>query len=381
MQAVVVGAGVFGTWTAHHLQNEGASVTLIDAHGPGHSRSSSGDETRILRCGYGPDRIYSDLAARSLLQWTALDTRLGTAAERIWHPCGVLWMAAGRDAYTDATKATLEQASQRLDVFDNAALRRRFPQINPDGITMALLEPDAGVLAARRAVRTLAADLERRGAPVLRGRAAPVTTSNMLRAVHLEDGSAVTGDLFVFACGAWLPKVFPALLGGRIRPTRQVVVHFGTPPGDHRFRADHLPAWVDFPAGIYGTPDIDGRGVRVGIDRHGPAIDPDRDDRIADPASVEKARGWLATRLPALADAPVVETRVCQYENTATGDFLIDRHPDHANVFIVGGGSGHGFKHGPAVGELTARLALSGEVPHARFHLDTKTTDVRRAVY
>jgi glycine/D-amino acid oxidase-like deaminating enzyme len=185
----------------------------------------------------------------------------------------------------------------------------------------------------------------------------------------------------VFACGAWLPHLFPELLGGRIRPTRQVVVYFGTPAGDRQFGPDRMPAWIDFPAGIYGTPDIDGRGLKVGLDDHGPAFDPDRDDRVADDEDVRKARAWLAGRLPALAGAPVNETRVCQYENTATGDFLIDRHPDCSNVWIVGGGSGHGFKHGPAVGEMAARLALAGEPAHPRFALANATSDARRTVY
>jgi sarcosine oxidase len=200
-------------------------------------------------------------------------------------------------------------------------------------------------------------------------------------AVDTEDGSRIAADRIVFATGAWLPTVFPQLLAGRIRPTRQVVVYFGTASGDGRFQAGRWPAWIDFPSGIYGTPDVEGRGVKVGIDAHGPSIDPDRAERLADPLSIATARAWLARRIPALADAPVVEARVCQYENTATGDFLIDRHPDHANVWIVGGGSGHGFKHGPAVGAVAARAILDGEMPDRRFALEGKTADVRRAVY
>jgi glycine/D-amino acid oxidase-like deaminating enzyme len=192
---------------------------------------------------------------------------------------------------------------------------------------------------------------------------------------------AIEGTRFVFACGAWLPKVFPDILRGRISPTRQVVTYFGTPAGDQRFTAANMPAWIDFPSGIYGTPDIDGRGVKVGIDEHGAPIDPDEDDRLPGGAAVERARVWLARRVPALAGAPVVETRVCAYENTSTGDFLIDRHPSHDNVWIAGGGSGHGFKHGPAVGELIARMVLDGEQPDPRFTLGGKTTEKRRSVY
>ena len=184
----------------------------------------------------------------------------------------------------------------------------------------------------------------------------------------------------MFACGAWMPVVLDTMRN-RIRPTRQVVTYFGTPPGDPRFTPARMPAWVDFPAGIYGTPDIDGRGVKVGIDEHGGPIDPDTDDRVPDAASLARAREWLAHRVPPLADAPILESRVCAYENTDTGDFVVDRHPAHDNVWLVGGGSGHGFKHGPAVGELTARMVLDGERPDSRFALANKGTDARRTFY
>ena len=379
MHVVVVGAGVFGTWTAFHLVESGAAVTLVDAYGPGNSRSSSGDETRILRCGYGPDAVYSDLARRSLRQWRDLDARAG-GADRLWHPCGVLWLAAGEDHYTSDTRRTLEDGGFACQVFDRESLVQRFPDITPDGITVALLEPESGVLMARRSVRTLAAELEHRGVRIVQARV-DATMPGLPDNLQTSEGMRLTADRYVFACGAWLPRLFPGLLDGLIRPTRQVVTYFGTPAGDARFRSARWPAWIDFPAGIYGTPDVEGRGVKVGIDEHGPPIDPDRDDRLADAASVEKARAWLERRVPALAEAPVIETRVCQYENTATGDFLIDRHPEHGNVWIVGGGSGHGFKHGPAVGELAARMVLTGAPPHERFALEHKTADVRRAVY
>ena len=378
MEVIVVGGGVFGAWTAHHLIESGAFVTLIDAYGAGHSRSSSGDDTRIWRCGYGPDRIYSNLALRSREQWHALQTRLG--GERIWHSCGVLWMAAGQDAYTADTQRTLEAAGYPIEVLDGLDLRRRFPAIDATGIDRAIFEPEAGVLAARRAVRGLAEDLARRGVRIAIDRVVPVATSAR-PAVRLEDGSRLEADHVVYACGAWLPKVFPEVLAGRIRPTRQVVLYFGSPAGDTRFEPSRWPAWIDFPAGIYGTPNVEGRGVKVGVDEHGPPMDPDADDRLADAASVARAREWLGRRVPAMAAAPVVESRVCQYENTSTGDFLIDRHPELPNVWIAGGGSGHGFKHGPAVGELVAR-AITGAAPvEPRFALRGKTIDARRTVY
>jgi sarcosine oxidase len=421
MHVVVVGAGVFGAWTAHHLLARGAAVTLVEAYGPAHSRSSSGDETRIVRCGYGPDAIYSDLARRSLDQWRALSDR-AARPDPLWHPAGVLWMAAGNDSYTAATRETLSRLNVPPDVLSRSDMRIRFPHFDTEGIEVSLLERECGVVAARRAVRALVADLEQRGARIVTARVQPpsaadaaansagsptepikdrgadpvrsassvpikdrgadlVRSASSVRALRTQGGVEAAGDRFVFACGAWLPALFPELLRGRIRPTRQVVTYFGTPAGDRRFTATQMPAWIDFPSGIYGTPDIDGRGVKVGIDEHGGPIDPDADDRMPDRPAVDRARAWLTRRVPALADAPVVETRVCAYENTATGDFLIDRHPAHDNVWIAGGGSGHGFKHGPAVGELMARMVLDGESPDARFTLAGKTIDERRSVY
>jgi glycine/D-amino acid oxidase-like deaminating enzyme len=266
------------------------------------------------------------------------------------------------------------------DVLTATEVSTRFPHFNVEGIDVALLERDCGVVTARRAVRALAADLEHRGVTVVAARVEAPTTSPV-GILRTRGGGEVAGDCYVFACGAWLPSVFETLLRNRIRPTRQVVTYFGAPPGDPHFTAAQMPVWIDFPSGIYGTPDIDGRGVKVGIDEHGGPIDPDSDERVADPWSLARAREWLARRIPALARSPVIESRVCAYENTATGDFLIDRHPAHDNVWIVGGGSGHGFKHGPAVGELAARMVLDGEPPQPRFAIENKGTAPRRTVF
>jgi glycine/D-amino acid oxidase-like deaminating enzyme len=379
MRVAVIGAGVFGAWTAHHLHAAGARVSLVDAYGPANPRASSGDHSRILRCGYGPDDLYARMAWRSLQQWRDLQQRLGSDRVALWHQSGVLWLAPDGDAYAAATRTTLERAGLAVDALTPADLRRRFPQIDPGDVSGALFEPECGVLMARRAVRALVSELQRKGVDYVRGRVLP--PSGPVHAVQLDDGRVLEADRFVFACGPWLPRLFPDVLTGRIRPTRQTVVYFGSPSGTEQFGPAHTPAWIDFPAGIYGVPDIDDRGLKVGIDEHGPPIDPDSDDRVADPAALSRARVWLSQRFPAMTHAPIVEARVCQYENTSNGDFLIDRHPDHDNVWIVGGGSGHGFKHGPAVGEDAAHLVLTNAAAEPRFSLESKSTEVRRTIY
>jgi sarcosine oxidase len=376
---VVVGAGVFGSWTAHYLHGAGAEVTLIDQYGPANPRASSGDQSRILRCGYGADEIYSDLARRSLDQWRSLEARAG--GTRLWHPCGVLLLAAADDPYFVATRNTLERGGFSMEVLDGPQLRAHYPHIDASDIAMAMVEPECGVLMARRAVRTLVSELTRSGVKVLRGRVRVAASAGRLRRVRLADDESVQGDFFVFACGPWLPSVFPSLLGGRIRPTRQTVVYFGTPAGDDRFGPSRTPAWIDRPAGIYGVPELEDGGLKVGIDEHGPPIDPDTEDRVPSVDAIARARGWVERRFPAMKGAPVVGARVCQYENTSNGDLLIDRHPDHDNVWLVGGGSGHGFKHGPAVGERAARLLLTGDATHPRFSLQSKGTHAARSVF
>lgn len=132
---------------------------------------------------------------------------------------------------------------------------------------------------------------------------------------------------------------------------------------------------------MYGMPDLETRGLKIAIDRHGERVDPDRQSRVVSTHGVETARWYIAKRFPDLRDAPIVDTRVCQYENTCNGDFLIDRHPQMENVWFVGGGSGHGFKHGPAVGEYIAAQVVDGARGEARFSLASKGTVQRRAVY
>ena len=185
----------------------------------------------------------------------------------------------------------------------------------------------------------------------------------------------------MFACGAWLAKLFPTYLGNRIFPTRQAVFYLGIPAGDDRFSAAALPTWLIKNDECYGMPDLESRGFKIALDHHGKAADPDTQSRIVTTAEVEAIRRLVAYRFPALANAPIVETRVCQYENTSSGDFLIDQHPALHNMWFAGGGSGHGFKHGPAVGEYVARQLLDSAKPEPRFLLKQKETVQRRAVY
>lgn len=380
VDVLVVGAGVFGAWTAHALHATGQRVLLVDAHGPANARASSGGESRLIRAGYGPDALYTRFSLRSLRAWKALARRSGQA---LFERTGVLWLAPTRDPYLRATLRELSAARVPHEVLGARELRHRFPQMRVAPGRSGLLEPEAGVLLARRAVQALVAELRAAGVGWRQAAIEAPTAGRggLLEALRTRDGARLRARQFVFATGPWLPGLFPDLLGACIRPTRQEVFFYGPPAGEAAYAAGRLPAWVDFTAGVYGAPDIEQRGLKLAFDAHGPEFDPESGERVVTAEACARMRRVLAERFPALAHAPLVETRVCQYENTLNGDFVIDRHPDWANAWLVGGGSGHGFKHGPAVGAYTAAL-LTGRVRREPRFLLARQTGVRaRTVY
>jgi monomeric sarcosine oxidase len=378
MKVIVIGAGVFGAWCAKFLSDGGHSVTLIDAYGPANGRASSSDHSRIIRAGYGAAEIYSQWAASAWADWEWLSR---ASAETLLTRTGALFLGPAGNTYLRDTYATLARLDIDAELIEAAEIEQRFPQIDARGLGAAVLERGAGVLRARRAVRALVHLLIRRDVAYAQLEVAPFDEQQANCVVRAQNGSALEADTFVCACGPWLPKLFPQSVGARIRPTKQEVLYFGVPPGDVRFAVPQLPVWIDFSSGLYGIPDLDGHGFKIGIDRHGDAVDPDTLERIVDESLVKSTREWIATRFPGLQRAPLVDARVCQYENTSSGDFIIDRHPLWSQCWIVGGGSGHGFKHGPAVGRHVAALISGDASVEPRFALAAKSDHAARAVY
>ncbi len=374
----VIGAGVFGAWTAWHLQKAGKTVALLDAYGAAHSRASSGGESRVIRMGYGADEIYTRWAMHSLKLWQEFFQQV---KQPLFHQTGMLWMAREQDAYTLATKATLTKLGVRFEELHRAELEKRWPQISFGPVTWALYEPDSGALLARRAVQAVVQDASKNGVQYLLEAVIAPTGKGKLDAVKTSNGDSISAGAFVFACGPWLPKLFPPLLTDRIHPTRQEIYFFGAPAGDNRWKPPAMPTWIDFGAEVYGIPDLENRGFKVALDRHGPTLDPETNERVITPSLLAEVRKHLAERFPGLQDAPLIEARVCQYENTSNGDFLIDRHPEMTNVWLVGGGSGHGFKHGPALGEYVAARVVQGGEVEKRFTLATKEKVQKRSVF
>ena len=365
----MVGSGAFGGWTALHLATLGAQVELIDSWGPGNPRSSSGGETRVIRAIYGPDRVYVEMVKRAYELWDKIGASSG---EPLYVETGALWLHRKDDAYVRSSVPILHDLGFPVDQLTIADAARRYPQIDFRGVHSVWLERRAGALSARRACGVVRDAFEKAGGSYRMGRVKPgPVASGSMTSLQLEDGSRVEADGFVFACGPWLGKLFPEVIGDRVRPTRQEVYYFGTPAGSARYLPSHLPIWIDFGERIvYGLPDTHGRGLKIADDTRGEPIDPTTANRTPSASGIARARRVLTERFPELAKAPLVAAEVCQYENSPDGHLIIDRHPEAENVWLIGGGSGHGFKLSPAVGEMTAQMIVSGKDVPKLFRLE-----------
>ena len=354
----VVGAGAFGGWTALHLLERGARVTLLDAWGPGNSRASSGGETRIMRGTYGPDQPYTATAARALKLWRKYERRW---KKQFLHSTGVLWMVSSRDdAYERGSLEPLREAKIKFQELSTPEMKKRWPQINFAGVHWGIFEPECGYLDARASCQAVVDAFVGQGGTYRQLAVSPDgLESGSVRGLTLSDGSRLKAHHYVFACGPWLGKLFPETLGDVIRATKQDIFFFGPPAGDSRFTDAHFPVWGDHGKRFfYGIPGSDRRGFKVADDTRGGPFDPTDGERVVSQATLKRVRDYIAFRFPAMKDTPLIETRVCQYEQTSDSHFVVDRHPRLSNVWLLGGGSGHGFKHGPALGEMMADLIL-----------------------
>jgi glycine/D-amino acid oxidase-like deaminating enzyme len=366
LRVVVIGAGAFGGWTALTLRRRGARVTLVDAWGPGNVRASSGGETRVIRAGYGARAVYTRMAARALTLWKAHEARY---ARGLLRQTGALWLAPRGNPFWRDTPATLQAESVTVRALSPAAAARRYPALDFSGIADVLLEPDAGYLFARRACEHVVECLIAEGGAY---RQAPVDSPVRFSgsSLRLHDGERIDADAFVFACGPWMGTLFPDVIGKRIVSTRQEVFYFGTPAGDRRFQDDALPVWVELGRRLmYVIPGNANRGLKIGDDTSGPPFDPTNGDRQTTATGLKIVRTYLRRRVPALAKAPLIGTEVCQYEASPDSHYVVDRHPQLPHVWLVGGGSGHGFKMGPAMGELVTAALLDGVTPDPTFSL------------
>jgi sarcosine oxidase len=346
--AIVIGAGVFGASAADRLARDGWEVTLVDRLEPGHPRAESGGETRLVRCAHGPDAFYTRSARRALDLWRELAP--GVMLER-----GVVWFAQREDGWEADSERVLRQADIPFERMEPGEAGRFFPSLAVDDLAFVLHEPEAGVLKASEGVQALVRRACDAGARLTIERARPAGSAVELAGRHLE------GDAVIWACGAWLAQLFPDLVD--LRVTFQQLALFEAPPEWSG------PGWVDFDAATYGHALVEPFGFKAASDLDGPDIDPDDRALEAGENAVATGREYLAHRFPALAGATVAGAPGCHYSSTADGEFIFAPHPEHERTWLLGGGSGHGFKHGPSMAEHAAAVLARRADPEPRFAL------------
>ncbi|MEO7963925.1 MAG: FAD-dependent oxidoreductase [Gemmatimonadaceae bacterium] len=358
----VIGAGALGGWTAYNLRKSGAKVLLIDAWGPGNSRSTSGDETRGVRTSYG-DRPHGEQwmrwATQTIKKWKEWDDTVAREQDtRLFFTSGDLILRPAWEPYATTTLELFRKVGVRHAVLPMEEVRYRWPQIDVSAHTVALHEPDAGVVRARRACESVASEFRRLGGDTTIARATPTFRENgKLEGLQLDDGRRVQAGTYVFACGPWLGKVFPEVMGKRLKTPMGSVYYMGMPMGNHSFEWPNIPSWGTPATTGWPSLPIDNRGFRVRIGGLS-ATDPDLSQRTLDPASEERLRKFLDENFPLLKDAPIMQTHSCHYELTPSRNFIITPHPDMSNVWIVGGGNAEAFKFGPMIGDYSAKRIL-----------------------
>jgi sarcosine oxidase len=338
--AEIVGAGIFGASLAHRLARDGWEVTLYERHEPGHPRAASGGESRLIRYAHGADAWYTRSAWRARELWRELEAETG---RQLLVDCGIAWFARSFNGWEAESERVLRAAGIPVERLAPTAGDDLFPSFEADGLEFILWEPEAGVLRAREATLATVEAAQQAGVRVVRATVTPAD---------------VRADVVVWACGAWLPELFDV----PIRVTKQDVLFFAA----EGWETPEVPAWVDYERAVYGLGNLDGAGIKVAPDVEGPEFDPEHGERVASPDSEQRARAYLRERFPALSAAPLHGFTVCPYALTPDTNFLLARDGDH---WLFGGGSGHGFKHGPALGEYAARVVTGQEEPPERFGL------------
>jgi monomeric sarcosine oxidase len=349
---LVVGGGVMGLAAGCALADRRTRVIVLERFTVAHAAGSSHGLTRAIRHEYGSAAIYTEMVARSLPLWRALQAASGRT---LYTETGILTLGRDDDGHTLPGLATMQAAGLPVERLTSAECALRFPQFVTAEYEAITYNPVGGMLRASECLFGLADQLRALGGELREGAAVTrVEASGAGARVMLADGDALTADRVVVAAGPWIHGVLPELRLP-VRPTHQQVMYLGGLPPD-RFGVGAFPvflAGMDF----YGFPLAGDGWFKVATHAFGATQDPDAPQEVF-AEEVVRVRDWVRRTIPETRDAPVVATDTCMYDLTADEDFILDRHPASPQIIVASGFSGHGFKFGPLIGELLADLAL-----------------------
>ena len=380
MRIAIAGGGIFGATAALALARRGHRVTLVDAGPVPHPLAESTDISKVVRLDYGADADYTALAERALDGWRAWNR---DGADPLFHETGVTFLSReplAPGGFEHESFALLTARGHRLERLDAAAIARRFPAYREGALVDGYYNPEGGWVEASRVVARLVAEAAALGVDIRPD--CPARAIGEGGELLMADGGALAADEVLVAAGAWTPLLCPALAGA-LRPVGQAVFHL-RPPDPARFTADRFPVFgADIArTGFYGFPLHPDGVVKIG--HHGPglAVDMSSDARPMPPAVEAELRALLADVLPDLADAAITYRRACVYCDTRDEHFWIARDPERPRLTVATGGSGHGFKFAPVLGELIAGAVLGEPVPDRfRWRPDIRSAGAEAARY
>ncbi len=363
---LVVGGGIFGISAAIELARRKHSVGLINPDSIPHHLAASTDISKAVRMEYGPDREYAEMAEISIRRWREWNAFF---SDTLYHETGFLMLCrkplkSVDQQYELKSIETVGEMGYAHEHLDKQQLKARYPVVHTECFPEAAFNPVGGFAESSRIIEKLATYAASIGVKIHEGQTAEFLgiTHGRLESIRTREGHQFTFGHAIIAAGAHTPELIPDLKP-YIRATGHPV--FWVRPADTvPFMSGNFPVFTADIAhtGWYGFPALPSSGVvKFGKHAQGLTLHPERDERRVTDSEVADFRSFLKESFPVLANAPVVYTRRCLYTDTLDGHFWIDRHPDIGNLTISTGGSGHGFKMGPVIGEMTADVAEGGK--------------------
>jgi len=371
MKVAVIGSGIWGACSAYHLNKAGADVELYDMWGPGNSRSGSGGASRIIRLTYGDDKIYTELTNDSFDFWEKLSDE---SERKLYDECGMLWLVSQDDSsYVTKSKPHIENVGHSVEEISKGEAKKRYPSINFEDIKEVYYEKKAGALMASRCCKNIVRKFKKNGGKFFLGEVNVDERELENKKSITFNGKEIDADKYVIACGPWNRTLLPNMLKTITYISRQEVYYFGVPNNKaSEFNLNAMPCWLDLNAdnpSYYGIPFHLNKGFKIAYDERSTLFDPDKSDRIPIPELVERTKSYFYHRFPKLNGLPIAETRVCQYENSLDGNFIINYHKKNNNVLVLSGSSGHGFKLGPGLGEMVKDIIFDEKEIPSEFNL------------
>jgi sarcosine oxidase len=357
---VVIGLGVTGAASAWQLGERGARVLGLDRFSPPHGLGSSHGGTRVTREAYFEQPAFVPLVRRARALWRALEQATGRT---LFRATGVLSLGAAGGRIARGALASARAHGVAIELLEAAAVRRRFEGLAPDADMIGVYEPGAGLLFPESCVTALHEAARAAGAALVHDEGVLGLEPGADEVVVRTTSGRYAADRVVVAAGSWLPALLPDLRLPLV-VERQVTTWFEAPPYLAAARSP-VTLW-EVPDGtvLYTCPDV-GEGFKAALHHGGPAVDPETVDRSIHAADVAAIRQRVAHYLPG-ADGPPLRSSVCLYTNTPDDAFILDVHPGDERIVIASACSGHGFKFGPAVGEIVTDLIQQRPSTHDR---------------